>query len=373
MLWVTEFRRRTVNSAKTAVRLYFEPLSTAADIGNLRSTRANIDTKQIDERFDPFKHNPLGSLACVVIGFFVVRRLPVPSDWVILCVNWIFAAFTFYLGFRASREQRFTLLVVATLCFSVQFTSFIYDSWYNPFISVEWPTEVPSNEALIGGSLRSLDPADTVLKVYVCVKTANSPACYLDQDADSPSIRKGYWYAPVRFGNERRDNDHGNPEFFVVAAAVASDQLSRLPDGSTSKPLPPSAPELVHQLTELGPRALAGPFLVSKRYIDTLALQFTSIEEQNPLRSISLPPLREADYAVCAPLAITWSDPKGGRSVAAVEAWQDGRVHGSAENALSYRIDKWPANVERIEIKISSARGKGPYDSVWLKRGACAS
>src|SRR5215471_16189213 len=33
MLRVAEFRRRTVNSAKAATRLYFEPLSTAVDIG----------------------------------------------------------------------------------------------------------------------------------------------------------------------------------------------------------------------------------------------------------------------------------------------------------------------------------------------------
>lgn len=317
-----------------------------------------------------FESHPfLSSPIYLIAGFLLIRRFPTRLDWFFPVLNWTLAVLVVFLWYFAFRGERIKCKLAAWVVFILllQGSVLYYDSQIRTFLSIEWPTtEVPSNEAVVGGSLRNIDAANSVLKIYVCVVSADRAACFLDQHANAPSIRERYWHGLVRLGNEHPDNDHGNPKYFIVVAAVAVDQLSQLP--GISEPLPNSASELVNQLSKVKTRAIAGPFPISKRYGGDPKIQFTTIEEQNTQRRISLPQLRAPNYAVCPPVKIMWKGPEQGQSAAAVEAWQDGRLHGSAESAFSYCIDKWPENVERIEVKISSARGKGPYDSITLKR-----
>ena len=283
--------------------------------------------------------------AGVLVGLLLIRRLPTASDWAFPTANWILAGSALAIGFQSLRGSsvRRGLVSLSILCLLGQATLMAWDARFRPFISIDWPTEVPSNEAVVGGTLRSLEPAATALKLYVCV-VSDTPGCYLDQHADAPSIRDGYWYGRIRFGNEHPDNDHGRPDFFVVAVAAGLDQLSLLP-GTAGTP-PRNSAVLVKRLRQLRPRVtIAGPFRVRKTHPGDPPFEFAGIEEQGSGKVTPLPPLRSPNYSVCPPLVLTWSNRTKHSALAVVEAWQDGRPYGRSSSASNYRIERWPEAV----------------------------
>ena len=318
--------------------------------------------------------------ALLIAGCLLIRRLPAGDDWVVPLANWAFAVVALgvlHVVFKATAAS-WSLVLGASLALLLEGGFLYYDARVRPGLSIEWPVRIssardliaPSHEALIGGSLRNFNPATTTLKVYVCVRTEDSSACFLDRHSETPVISDGYWHAAVRFGNERRENEHGQAQFSVIVAAV--EDGAPLPD-----PIPNNAGQLLAQLRSIS-RVVAGPRPVTKTYSTDPIPQFTLIESAGTnVQTTTVPFLRPVNYAVCPPVVVRWLTPASEEVEAAVEVYADGnpftggRALPRKDAASRYELDSWPDKIERIEVKISSAVRKGPYDSIWLKHGGC--